>query len=113
MIVNDPFSLDKRITLQVKSGARDGLNKLTNDWVNVLTGDGKLWASITDLTGNQFVVAGGTQNAVQTQIRIRRREGVLPSMRVLHGATVYDIQAVLERDRHWLILMCKKGLTNG
>jgi SPP1 family predicted phage head-tail adaptor len=113
MIINDAFQLDKRVVLQVKSGARDSLNKLTNTWANVLPGAGEIWAAITDLSGHQYVVAGAQQNAVQTQIKIRRRAGVVPSMRVLHGATVYDIQAVLERDRHWLVLMCTKGLTNG
>jgi SPP1 family predicted phage head-tail adaptor len=112
MIINDAFQLDKQVVLQVRSGARDSLNKLTNDWSNVLPGTGKVWAAIIDLTGHQYVVAGGKQNPVQTQIKIRRRAGVTPSMRVLHGAVVYGIDAVLERDRHWTILMCTKGLPN-
>lgn len=111
MIVNDPFQLDKQVALQARSGARDSLNKLTNDWVNVPGAD-KVWAAITDLTGHQYVVAGGKQNPVQTQIKIRRRAGVTASMRVLHGDVVYGIDAVLERDRHWTILMCTKGLPN-
>jgi SPP1 family predicted phage head-tail adaptor len=96
-----------------KSSTRDSLNKKIGAWTNVLPGDGKMWARITDITGRQFVTAGATQNAVQTEIVIRRRAGVVPSMRVLHGAVVYDIQAVLERDRQWLVLMCTKGLSNG
>jgi SPP1 family predicted phage head-tail adaptor len=111
--MTNAFALDKKVVLQVKSAARDALNKRIDAWVNVLAGDGTTWARIADVTGRQFVAAGGTQNAVQTEILIRHRAGVLPSMRVLHGATVYDIQAVLERDRHWLALMCTKGLSNG
>ena len=111
--MTNPFQLDKRVTLQVKSAARDALNKPINAWANVLPGDGKIWARITDITGRQYVAAGGTQNAVQTEILIRRRAGVLPSMRILHGTIVYDIQAVLERDNTWMTLMCTKGVSNG
>ncbi|WP_198116927.1 phage head closure protein [Massilia rhizosphaerae] len=113
MIAYDTFVLDKRVILQERSSARDALNKPVDAWVNVLPGDGTTWASITDQTGHQYMAAGGTQNAVQTQIKIRRRAGVIPSMRVLHGQVPYDIQAVLERDRTWMILMCTKGVSNG
>lgn len=113
MIVNDLFQLDKQVVLQVRSTVRDELNKQSQDWVNVLPGAGTMWAAITDLTGHQYVAAGGKQNPVQTQIKIRHRDGVTPSMRVVHGTVVYGIDAVLERDRHWMILMCTKGVPNG
>lgn len=106
------FVLDKRVTLQARRAGNDGLNGPSRAWDNFLAGDGKLWAWIKDVTGRQFVAAGGTQNTVQTEIGIRHRAGVLPSMRVLHGGFAYDIQAVLEHDRHWLILMCKKGVAS-
>lgn len=111
--MTNPFQLDKRVVLQVQSATRDALNKQVKTWDNVLPGDGKIWARITDITGRQYVAAGGTQNAVQTEIMIRRRAGVRSSMRILHGAVVYDIQAVLERDNTWTTLMCTKGLSNG
>jgi SPP1 family predicted phage head-tail adaptor len=113
MIINDVFAIDKRVILQAKSAARDALNKQVNEWANVLPGDGAIWASIIDITGHQYLAAGGTQNAVQTQIKIRRRAGVVPSMRILHGTAVYDIKVVLERDRTWTFLMCTKGVSNG
>lgn len=107
------FVLDKRVTLQSRAPARSGLNAPSRDWVNVLAGDGKLWAWVKDLSGRQYVAAGGTQNPVQTEIGIRRRDGVVPSMRVLHGGFVYDIEVVLEHGRDFLILMCKKGVPSG
>jgi len=102
------FELNKRVTLQARGLDRTSLNAPGKAWRNVVPGDGKVWASIKDISGRQFVAAGGTQNQVQTEITIRRRAGVLPSMRILHGGFVYDIQAVLERGSGWLILMCKK-----
>jgi SPP1 family predicted phage head-tail adaptor len=115
LIVDKPFALDKRVTLQAKSATRDELNKPVDAWVNVVAGDGRTWARIRDVSGRQFVAAGGTQNAVQTEITLRRRADVqpLPSMRVVHGSVAYDIVAVLEPDRHWITLMCTKGLSNG
>ena len=107
------FTLDKQVTLQARSGGRDALNAPAKAWANVLPGDRKLWASVRDITGRQYVAAGGTQNSVQSEITIRRRVGVLPNMRILHGGFVYDIQAVLERDAAWIVLMCKKGVFNG
>ena len=107
------LNLDKRVILQARSGARGPLNAPSKTWVNALAGDGKLWASIKDISGRQYVAAGGKQNEVQTEIVIRRRDGVLPSMRILYGAVAYDIEAVLERDRCWLVLMCKKGVSDG
>jgi SPP1 family predicted phage head-tail adaptor len=114
--MTNAFALDKRVLLQAKGAARDALNKPlkgADNWVNALPGDGKIWARITDITGRQYVAAGGNQNAVQTEILIRRRAGVLPSMRVLHGPVAYDIEAVLERDQRWTVLMCTKGLPRG
>jgi SPP1 family predicted phage head-tail adaptor len=114
--MTNAFALDKRVLLQAKGTARDALNKpikSADNWVNVLPGDGKIWARITDITGRQYVAAGGTQNPVQTEILIRRRVGITASMRVVYAGVVYDIQAPLERDAHWMVLMCTKGLTNG
>lgn len=114
MIVNDSYALDKRVVLQHRTGATTGLNEqMPGAWANVLPNDGKLWASVVDLSGNQYIAAGGKQNAVHTQIKIRHRAGVTASMRVLCGGVAYDIEAVLERDRHWLFLMCSRGESDG
>lgn len=74
-----------------------------------------VWASIEDLTGREYQAAQATQNPVQTRIRIRYRPDIVSAMRVLYGANVYSIEAVLDRDgsRRELQLMCVKGLNNG
>ena len=48
-------------------------------------------------------------------IRIRYRPGVVPTMRVLHGSTVFDIKAVLPdpTGRIYLDLSCESGANNG
>ena len=111
--MTNAFNLDKRVTLQARASGRDALNAPLNTWANVLPGDGNIWAWIKDITGRQYVAAGGMHNPVSTEIGIRRRAGVVPSMRVLHGGFAYDIEAVLERGNDWLILMCRKEVFNG
>jgi SPP1 family predicted phage head-tail adaptor len=93
--MTNAFTLDKKVVLQAKGTGRDALNAPARAWANVLPGVGEMWASIKDLSGRQYVAGGGQQNPVQTEITIRRRAGVLPSMRILHGGFTYDIEAVL------------------
>jgi SPP1 family predicted phage head-tail adaptor len=110
----NPEELDKRVTLQRLVDGKDSSGAITQVWANVVTaGDGKVWARVRDMTGRQFVAAGATQNAVSTEIRIRQRAGVIPKMRVLYGAGIYDIEAALGRDGRWIDLMCTQGLNNG
>lgn len=106
--------LNKRVLLQQLVAGKTASGAPTETWENVIkTGDGKIWAGIRDLTGRQYVAAGGTQNAVQTEIEIRHRAGVVPAMRVVHGADLYDIEAVLDQQGRALKLMCKKGASRG
>jgi head-tail adaptor len=111
--MTNAFALDKKVVLQARPNARDVLNARTKAWANVLPGDGTMWAWVKDISGRQYIAGGGMQNPVLTEIGIRRRAGVLPSMRILHGGFAYDIQEVLERDNYWTILMCKKEVFNG
>jgi SPP1 family predicted phage head-tail adaptor len=106
--------LNKRITLQQLVAGKDATGAPTQVWENVVTaGDGTIWAGIRDLTGRQYVAAGGTQNAVQTEIEIRYRAGVIPAMRIVHGADLYDIETVLDQKGRALLLMCSKGVNRG
>ena len=61
--------LNNRVLLQRLVQGKDPSGAPTEVWENVVAvGDGKIWAGIRDLTGRQYVAAGGTQNAVQTEI---------------------------------------------
>lgn len=102
--------LDKRILIQSPpTGQDDNGEPLTTrtDFVTD-TPDHKVWASITDVSGREFLAAEAGQNQVQTKIGIRYRAGVLPSMRVVYGATTYNIEAVLGQDMKTLLLMCSR-----
>lgn len=104
-----PRTLNRKVKLQSLTAGQDEYGAPSTVWTDTAT----VWASVDDLTGREYVAAGGTQNAVTTKITIRYREGVVPAMRVLHGAFVYTVEAVLGQDQKSLILMCVRGSDNG
>jgi SPP1 family predicted phage head-tail adaptor len=97
--------LNKRVTLQSRSTDQDATGQPLNTWADVAT----VWAEVNDISGREYLAAGGVQNSAQTKITIRYRDGVVPSMRVLHGDAVYNIEAVLGRDKRTLLLMCSRA----
>lgn len=101
--------LNRRITLQAPVTGQDEYGQPLTGWTDVAT----VWASITDMTGREYIAAAAVQASVQTRITIRYRAGIVAAMRVLHGADVYNVEAVLERDSQVLNLMCLRGVTNG
>lgn len=101
--------LNKRVTIQAPATGQDANGEPLTTFTNFVTdGDGKVWASIDDISGNEFISADATQNKVTTKIVIRKRTGVIASMRVLYGSVTYNIEAVLERANRTFLLMCSK-----
>ena len=96
--------LRDRITLQVRSTGQGPDGAPLDSWTDVAT----VWASVTDLSGKEYIAAGEIRNAVQTKILIRYMAGIVPTMRVLHGASVYNVEAVLGQDHLSLMLMCSR-----
>lgn len=103
--------LNKRVLLQVQGSEQDAVGQPMDVWANFVTDtpDGKIAAEVRDVSGREFVAAGATQNQVLTTITIRYRAGVLPKMRVLYGADIYRIEAVLGQDQRTLALVCARG----
>ena len=97
--------LNRRCTLQQPGTTTDELGQPIPGWTDVAT----VWASIVDVSGREYVAAGGLQNAAQTKITIRYRSGIVPSMRVVHGSDAYNVEAVLGQDRRGLLLMCSRS----
>ena len=96
--------LNKRVTIQSPATGQDATGEPTTGWTDVAT----VWASIVDVSGREYVAAGGLQNSAQTKIMIRYRSGIVPSMRVVHGSDTFNIEAVLGQDRRSLLLMCSR-----
>lgn len=104
------IQMTQRITLQAPATGQDENGGPLTGWTNVVAdGDGKIWASIIDISGREFVAAAAVQTSAQTKITIRYRAGIHAAMRVLHGAVPYNIEAVLGQDKRTLLLMCVRG----
>lgn len=100
----DIGKLNKCVTIQLNTPTQDGSGETVDSWATFAT----VWAEIKDISGREFLAAAATQNATTTKIVIRHLAGVLPSMRVVHGADTFNIEAVLGQDGRSLMLMCSR-----
>lgn len=98
-------TLRHRVRIEQHTTARDAAGQPTNAWVTVAT----LWADIRLLGGLESIKAGAVTEKVRASIRIRTRAGIDSGMRVVHGAKVYQIEAVLPdlEDRRHIDLVCE------
>lgn len=70
----------------------------------------RVFADIRHPSGMETIRAGASVSTVRTSIRINRRRDVDASMRVQHGADVYEIRAVLpdEVEGQFMVLVCER-----
>lgn len=88
----DSGDLRDRVTVQAKTSGTDAWGApLPEAWADYAS----LWADIRFLSGTESIKAGADTSIVKASIRIRWREDITAGMRVLHGAAVYDVEAVL------------------
>lgn len=97
--------LNQRITIESPSASVDSLGQPVVGWQVVAM----VWASIRHQSGAEAIKADAPISAVKASIRIRYRTGLDASMRVLHGATIYHIKAVLPdlARREYVDLVCE------
>jgi len=88
--------LDRRITIQEPTGAKDEFGHETNTWQDVHTNipcgvtfikGGEVWESVQDV-GN-----------LTTDFKIRYIAGITPRMRLVFEGETYDIKRVIEITR--------------
>lgn len=103
--------LRHRVVIQQRSSSEDALGQQTLVWTDVATVSGH----VEQLSGRELMTANAEHAEDTARVTIRYRAGVVEKMRLLFGATVYDITGVsdLEGRRRMLELMCKTGLSNG
>lgn len=84
--------LRDRVVIQQKTSGTDAWGApLPEAWADYAS----LWANVRHLSGTESIKAGADVSVVQASIRIRWRQDITAGMRVLHGAAVYDVEAVL------------------
>lgn len=97
-------NLNQRIRLQKFIGTQDSFGETNGTWTDIAT----VWADIRYLNGKEYLAAQREINKAAVSIRIRWRNDVEPTMRVLHGNAIYNIEAVLPdmQKRMHLDLVC-------
>jgi SPP1 family predicted phage head-tail adaptor len=100
-----------RIDLQAPPVGQDIDGDPNTEW----TSAGTVWAAKEDLTGRELFAAQAVQSEISTRFRIRYRDGIVPSMRIVCDDIIYNIAAVLDRDgtRRELQLMCSSEVNDG
>lgn len=101
--------LRNKVALQQLTEDQDEIGQPVTTWTNVAS----VYADIRHQTGLESLKGDAVASIVKASIRIRHREGVTAGMRVLHGTTVYDIEAVLPdvAKNAYVDLVC--GVVNG
>lgn len=106
--------LRHRVTFQSPGTTQDPVTgEMVQGWASVWD---KVPASVEPLSVKDFIASSATQSSVSARIMIRYRAGVLPSMRILHRGTVYNIQGVMpdaDSGLEYLTLAVSAGANDG
>lgn len=84
-------TLRHRVLIQQQVTTRDSDGIEQTAWVDVAT----VWASVEPLSAREFIQSGQTQAAVTARITMRYREGMLPTMRLVHRGEIFNIAGLL------------------
>lgn len=107
--------LRHRITLEALSAVLDSDDGIVDEtWADAFAQP--IPAEIVALSGGELVAAQAVQSKVSGRIRMRWRPGVLPTMRVRHRDTLYNIEAVVPdpgSHREWITLLTSTGTNEG
>lgn len=101
--------LNQRVTIQSPAVGQDEYGSPLTGWTDFAV---NIPAEVLDVSGREFLASAAINNSVTTKILIRPLAGVIASMRVLHGADVYNITAPLKQRDRTILLMCVR-MANG
>lgn len=117
MATSKPLSagdLRHRVQIQSQIEINDpDTNAVTIDWAPF---GGPVWAAIAPLSAKEFIQSASEQNKIVARITIRYRDGILPSMRVIHRGTIYNITGVLadaDSGLEYQTLVVSTGVNDG
>lgn len=99
--------LNSLVTIQKPGVGRDELGQPIEGWMDVAN----VWANISHKSGLETIRADAPVSSVRASIRVRYRTDMDATMRVVHGATVYDVLAVMPdaTGRQYTDLVCETG----
>ena len=95
--------LRHRVTFQEATSSQNDFD----EWITSYSDWATVWAAIEPNTGKRYFEAKQANSEVQGIIRIRYRDGVLPTMRIVYGDQTFSIVSIvhpLERKKELHIL---------
>ncbi len=96
--------LNTRIALIGRGSGEDALGQPLQSWVDFAT----VWADVRFVSGIETIKAGREVSTSRASVRIRKRSGVTPAIRVRLDAVTYEVLDVIPSvDRAWLTLICE------
>lgn len=87
----DTRARNRRVVIQQPSSTQDAAGQPLLTWSDVAT----VYANVRYLNGVETIKADAETAKARVSVRIGYRSDVTAAMRVLHGSTVYRIEAVL------------------
>jgi SPP1 family predicted phage head-tail adaptor len=101
----DIGKLNRRVVIKQPPVAQDSLGQPTGAWTDLAT----VWANVRYLNGVETLKADSPTSQSKASIRIRHRTDVTAAMRLVLGATVFQINAVLpdEQGKQYVDLVCE------
>lgn len=87
----DVGKLDKRITIERKEAGKNAAGESTNNWVKVKT----VWANVRFERGMEAIRNGKDTAVRRASMRIRKRDDVDESMRVVFQRQAFSIHSIL------------------
>tara|TARA_Y100000815_G_scaffold274502_1_gene308828 strand:- start:14816 stop:15148 length:333 start_codon:yes stop_codon:yes gene_type:complete len=105
--------LRHKVTIQAPGLTQDPVSgEMLPGWTDFAS----VWASIEPLSARDFIAAQANQSEITARIVIRYREGILPTMRIIHRGKVYGIQGVLadaDSGLEYLTIPVSEGVKDG
>ena len=104
----NPGALSHRVSIQSLVTVQD---ESTGNFVDTWPVFAVVWAEVRPLSAREFIAAAAAQSKVSATIKIRYLAGIKPSMRVVDGADIYQVEGVLndpKSGREWITLACSQ-----
>lgn len=106
--------LRHRVDIEEQQYSQDPVTgEVTTTWVPVWWG---VPAAIEPLSAREFIAAQAVQSQVTARIVIRFREGLTPTMRIVHNGRVYNPAGWLpdpDSGRVYVTAPCSEGVSDG
>tara|TARA_Y100000310_G_scaffold26152_1_gene24949 strand:- start:64 stop:399 length:336 start_codon:yes stop_codon:yes gene_type:complete len=98
------------VIIQTPTLTQDAVGGQDTSWATHAT----VWAELKPISGQEYLDPRSVQAEVSHQVRIRYLSTVTPDMRLLYGARVFEIVAVMDVDTRGreMLLNCKEDITS-